>query len=298
MCPPSSGRNGKQVDDREREADQREQAERHPRADLDRLVAGRADPTTPEICSRCSSWKRRAKIVTGPCWSRATSGRPRPTRLGRVVGRRSPGSLRRTQSRAGSGPVLVALLDRRRVRVVDGGASTSTRRPSRSTTSVDRGLGATQPSVSPPAHCGCSTWSAKVSARSLRSRASGETPPWSMRDEVDRRRSEGALGRAAVLDLRHVEARRLLDAEGQHEQDHEGDQDVHRRPRGDHDDPLPDRLVVIGALAKLGLQAAVRAGGRGRPPGPADSIFSSRPFAVLAPPASGRAPRSRPGSSR
>ena len=33
----------------------------------------------------------------------------------------------------------------------------------------------------------------------------------------------------------------------EHEQQHEGDQQVHRRARGDHHDPLPDRLRVVGA---------------------------------------------------
>ena len=36
------------------------------------------------------------------------------------------------------------------------------------------------------------------------------------------------------------------------EQDRQGDRDVHRRPGADHDDPLPDRLVVVGAGRDLG----------------------------------------------
>ena len=49
---------------------------------------------------------------------------------------------------------------------------------------------------------------------------------------------------------------RLDGAEGEKEQQHEGDQQVHRRPGPDHDDPLPDRLVVVAARGATSGSAA------------------------------------------
>ena len=43
----------------------------------------------------------------------------------------------------------------------------------------------------------------------------------------------------------------LLGPEGEPEQEHEGDQQVHRRPGRDHHDPLPDRHAVVGAGGHL-----------------------------------------------
>jgi hypothetical protein len=62
---------------------------------------------------------------------------------------------------------------------------------------------------------------------------------------------EPAGGRQVGLDPPDL-AGRLLDAEREREQDHERDQEVHHRPGGDHHDPLPDRLVVVGARRDLG----------------------------------------------
>ena len=46
----------------------------------------------------------------------------------------------------------------------------------------------------------------------------------------------------------------LLQAEGDGEQNHERQQDVHRRSRTDDDDPLPDGLVVVSALRHVRRQ--------------------------------------------
>ena len=64
-------------------------------------------------------------------------------------------------------------------------------------------------------------------------------------------RMQHALRREALRDVAHLVA--LVDADHadvDHEQD-EPDQQVHRRPGHDHDDPLPDRLPVVGARADL-----------------------------------------------
>jgi hypothetical protein len=53
----------------------------------------------------------------------------------------------------------------------------------------------------------------------------------------------------------------LLDAERNREQDHERQQDVHRGPGGYDHDPLPHRLVVVGALHHVGRK---RLAGRAR----------------------------------
>ena len=68
---------------------------------------------------------------------------------------------------------------------------------------------------------------------------------------------ELALG-GSVLGDREDLGRDLRRAEREREQDQEGDQHVHRRPRGDHDDPLPDRLVVVGARGDVRRKLLLR----------------------------------------
>jgi hypothetical protein len=64
-------------------------------------------------------------------------------------------------------------------------------------------------------------------------------------------------GREALLHLVHADLR-LADGREVEEEQHQRDHEVHRRARGDHHDPLPDRLRVVGAVAHVLRQVVVR----------------------------------------
>ncbi len=65
-------------------------------------------------------------------------------------------------------------------------------------------------------------------------------------------RLQHALGRIALLELANLARAGLrADRREEHEQQDEGQGEVHRRPRRDHHDPLPDGLRVVGPVADL-----------------------------------------------
>ncbi len=66
-------------------------------------------------------------------------------------------------------------------------------------------------------------------------------------------------GRAARVDEVDLErVAHLPERQQQHPDDREGDQEVHERPGGDHDDALPDRLREVGPMRDLRRDALVR----------------------------------------
>ena len=111
------------------------------------------------------------------------------------------------------------------------------------------GVRARQPSVVAPARTGMGVGEL---GESRRPHVEGKVPAPEAVDREDRvagleRPGRRRVGRHAA----HLELRRLGGDERGSEEDQEGDDEVHGRPREDHHDPLPDRLVVVAARSDL-----------------------------------------------
>ena len=120
------------------------------------------------------------------------------------------------------------------------------------------GVVARQPAAVGLARCG-----AAVAARSASSwLASGAAADAVDGDELVARAQDAGAGVAGVTWSTPVVRRRTAREREQRPEDHERDQQVHRGPGGDHDDPLPHRLAVVGAVGDLRRELLVAGSSR------------------------------------
>ena len=120
-------------------------------------------------------------------------------------------------------------------------------RPSRLTSSV-AGVAAMHPSTCLPAHS-CEATSLPKWIESVLQAQPGEAVTVDGEDPVAG--LERLLGRGVRPNRAHRLVRFLRREEVDAEEDQEGEDDVHGGAGADHDDPLPDRLAVVGTVGDL-----------------------------------------------
>ena len=214
-----------QVDHREREADQGEHEERLAGVELDRLPGHlvAADDARRSACAarRRRSGRRSLTVceVTSHIRSSAQPAAPAAPRVERLRAVGEAEASGRSAAASYTGRHVDGDLARRRASTVD----------------LRRGLGAGSRRPASPAHS-C--------AGDLLTAAALEVAALRRRPRPAGRRARGSPRPACPSHARRPSLVGSSSAEGEEEEDHERDHEVHERARGDHHDPLPDRLVA------------------------------------------------------
>ena len=240
MWPPSRGRNGNEVDDRERQRDQAE--------DGDRLRRRRT--------RTCAAWPRSRRRCCPPRRaSRRCRRRPRrvsTVSLGDLPHRRHALARRLTRAELLLGG-LEAEADQRpfALLVVDSGRSSrSCSRPSR--TIVSRaGVGGLA-ALDLLARAACAWRAARAALSALPRTPSTAT----MLVALAQHALGGAVRGATSATIGSRRPVGVGDRRRREEppQDHEGQDEVDERPGADDEDPLPHRLAVVGPRRHLGRE--------------------------------------------